>query len=128
MARKLRLSKDKILEACVGCNGIADAVRQKLGISRRAFYNYRQRWPEIQQAIDDELEVGLDAAESQLMKLVKQKDFRAIAFFLERRGRARGWGAQQQLAVKSETPLQPIICFDEAPPGGQEDSDAAADA
>lgn len=126
MARKLRLTKERILEACVGCNGIADAVRQRLGISRRAFYNYRQRWPEVQKAIDDELEVGLDMAESQLLKLVKQKDFRAISFFLERRGRHRGWGAQQQIEMNGDAPLQPIICFED-PAAPKEHGDDGSD-
>lgn len=118
MANKLRCSKQAVLEACKGSMGICESARARLRISRRAFYNYRQRWPEVQQALDDELQRGLDYAESQLMQLIRDKDFRAIAFYLERKGRERGWGQQQQVTVHNDTPVQPIICFEKTPEGG----------
>ena len=120
MSRKPHLTKQQVLDACVGCMGICADVHRKLGISRRAFYNYRQKWPEVQQAIDDELQRGLDFAESQLLQLIAAKDFRAISFYLERKGRDRGWGAQQQISLQGTTPVQPLICFT-----GSEDGNAS---
>ncbi len=114
MANKCKCTKAQLIEACKGSMGICESARKRLGISRRAFYNYRKRYPDVQQALDDELERGLDYAESQLMQLIQAKDFRAIAFYLERKGRERGWGQQQQVNVHNDTPLQPIICFEQS--------------
>lgn len=131
MSRKLHHTKAEVLAACKGCMGICADVQRKLGISRRGFYNYRQKWPEVQEAIDDELQRGLDYAESQLLKLIADKDFRAIAFYLERKGRERGWGQQQQITLQDAMPVQPIICFDGGGnnivvAGGANDNTAAA--
>lgn len=117
---KLRYKKEDLIEACKGSMGICESARAKLGISRRAFYNYRKRWPEIQQTLDDELQRGLDYAESQLMQLIKGKDFRAISFYLERKGKERGWSQQQQVNVHNVTPVQPIICFEPTQAYGSE--------
>ncbi|MBE6368901.1 MAG: hypothetical protein E7056_01920 [Lentisphaerae bacterium] len=113
MANKMRRTKAEVLEACKGCLGILEDARKQLGVSRRTFYNYRQRWPEVQQVIEDEQERGLDFAESKLLHLVKGGDFRAIAFYLERKGRHRGWGAQQQLQLTGATVQPPVICFED---------------
>ena len=122
-----RLTKKQVLEACVGCMGIQANVYRKLKISRRAFYDYRRRWPEVQQAIDDELQHGVDYAESQLMQLIRQQDLRAITFFLERKGGDRGWNGKQQIELTAQ-PLQPIICFHATPPErpDEDDDDTAA--
>ena len=121
-----RLTKKQVLEACVGCMGIQANVYRKLKISRRAFYDYRRRWPEVQQAIDDELQHGVDYAESQLMQLIRQQDLRAITFFLERKGGDRGWNGKQQIEVTAQQPLQPIICFHDTPRRQDEDEDDTA--
>ena len=117
-----RLTKKQVLEACVGCMGIQANVYRKLKISRRAFYDYRRRWPEVQQAIDDELQHGVDYAESQLMQLIRQQDLRAITFFLERKGGDRGWNGKQQIELTTQ-PLQPIICFHATPPEKPDEDD-----
>ena len=115
--KRPRHTKKEVLEACAGCLGIKANVYRKLGIPRRTFYDYCQRWPEVQQAIDDELQHGLDFAESQLFSLINQKDFRAITFYLERKGADRGWGmvGKQQVELTA-APVQPIICFHNTPP------------
>ena len=113
MGRKMKLTKAQIMEAVPGCLGIVANVYRKLGIGRRTFYEYRERWPEIQQAIDDELAHGLDYAESKLMKLIEQGDFKAISFYLERRGANRGWGQQRDVSLNSNSLIQPIIVFDD---------------
>ena len=111
MAQKQRYTKKEVLAACEGCMGICASVQRKLKISRRAFYNYRQRWPEVEEAIEEEQHKGLDFAESKLLELIKAGDFKAISFYLERKGRDRGWGAQQQINLQGNTPVQPLICF-----------------
>ena len=106
-----RYTKKEVLEACEGCMGIQANVYRKLNISRRAFYDYRQKWPEVQQAIRDELEHGLDFAESKLMAKIQAGDLKAITFFLERKGADRGWSGGKQQIELTAPPEPPIICF-----------------
>jgi len=107
--KKVRLTKEQVLKACEGSMGVLAPIYKKLGISRSAFYWYRKRYPEVEKFIQDELNRGLDYAESKLLELISEKDFRAISFYLERKGKDRGWG-QQQISVTG-SPVQPIICF-----------------
>jgi transposase-like protein len=121
---KTKCKKADVLAACQGSMGICEAVCRKLGVTRRTLLKYRQRWPEVQEALDEEREAGLDYAENKLIQLVQSGDFRAIAFYLERKGRDRGWGQQQQLDVRGGLPVQPIICFEPTPPSaGSEGGD-----
>ena len=106
-----RYTKQQVLKACEGCMGIQANVYRQLGISRRAFYDYRKKWPEVQQAINDELEHGLDFAESKLMQKIQGGDLKAITFFLERKGAVRGWSGGKQQIELTAPPEPPIICF-----------------
>lgn len=113
MGRKQRMTKQQVLEAIPGSLGINANVYRKLNISRSAFLRYRQRWPEVQQAMDEELNHGIDFAENKLMQLIQQGDFKAISFFLERRGANRGWGQQREIQLNSNGLVQPIIVFED---------------
>jgi hypothetical protein len=122
--KKIRFTKEQILEACEGCFGIKANVYRKLHMPRRTFFDYCKRWPEIEQRIDEELQHGLDFTENQLMLLIQQKDFRAITFYLERKGADRGWGVNTKQQVElTSAPLQPIICFHNTPPEKSSDED-----
>lgn len=125
--RKPRYTKEQLIEACKGCFGINANVYRKLGIGRRTWYQYRQKWPEVQQAVDDELQQGLDFAENQLMTLIQAGDYKAIAFYLERRGAERGWGPGKQQVELTQPPVQPIICFHDTKPEPEKGSDEQDD-
>lgn len=84
-----------------------------MGVDRKTFYHYRQRFPEVQQALEDERERGIDFAEYQLYKLIKEGDYRAIVFFLERKGASRGWVPQTNIALKQDTTIRPVIVFED---------------
>ena len=120
-----RYTKKEVLEACEGCMGIQANVYRKLNISRRAFYDYRKKWPEVQQAIRDELEHGLDFAESKLMSKIQAGDLKAITFFLERKGADRGWSGGKQQIELTAPPEPPIICFTRHNHAENDDTDAS---
>lgn len=114
MARKTALAKHQVLSAIPGSMGVLEAIQKKLGIDRRTLYRYRQRWPEVQAAIDDERERGLDFAEFQLFKLIQEGDYRAIVFYLERKGADRGWAQQNNISLKQDTQVRPVFVFEDA--------------
>lgn len=108
--RTLRRTKTQVLKAVAGSLGIFETICLKLAIDRKTLYNYRKRWKEVDEAINDEREKGLDFAESKLMKLIQNEDFRAISFYLERKGADRGWGDSRKLDVTSGgAQLPPVV-------------------
>lgn len=113
MPRKTALSKQQVLAGIPGSMGVLEAIQKKLGVDRRTLHRYRQRWPEVQAAIDDERERGLDFAEYQLFKLIQEGDYRAIVFYLERKGADRGWAQQNNISLKQDTPIRPVIVFED---------------
>jgi len=115
MPRKIKRSKAEVLAAIPGSGGIVSKIAKRLGIGRRTLFEYRQRWPEVEEAITDATEAGLDFAETQLMNLIESGDIKAIMYYLDNKGRGRGWGAQQQIQVQGP-PVQPIICFADGGP------------
>lgn len=117
MANKQRRTKEQVLQAIPGSGGIVTVIANKLGIARRTLFKYRQQWPDVEEAIITAAEEGLDFAESKLMAQVAKGDIRAIMFYLERKGRDRGWGAQQQINLQGTTPVQPLICFEDSSGG-----------
>ena len=99
--KPLRRTKSQVLKAISGSLGIIETICLKLSIDRKTLYNYRKRWPEVGAAIEDERQKGLDFAESKLMKLIQNEDFRAISFFLERKGADRGWADRKKVDLTS---------------------------
>ena len=74
--------------------GIISTIANKLGVTRRAVYNYRAKFPEIAQAIEDERNRCVDTAESKIFAAVNEGEEWAVRFVLARLGRDRGWGLQ----------------------------------
>ena len=108
-----------------GCLGIQANVYRRLKISRRAFFEYRRKWPEIQQAIDDEQEQGLDVAEDKLMQKIQAGNRKAISFDLEKKGADRGWSGGKQQIELTAPPEPPIICFTRHNHAENDDTDAS---
>ena len=120
-----KYTKAEVLAACEGCLGIQANVYRKLKISRRAFFDYRRKWPEIQQAIDDEQEQGLDVAEDKLMQKIQAGNLKAITFYLEKKGAERGWSGGKQQIELTAPPEPPIICFTRHDHAENDDTDAS---
>ena len=59
---------------------------------------YRREVKEIQN-------MALDYAESKLFERIKKGDTRAITFYLERRGRERGYGKQEAVPIDDVKPI-----------------------
>ncbi len=90
--RRARYTTAVVLRAIEGCGGIVSYVAQRLGCDWRTARLYIERWDETRNAFEAERERMCDAAESQLLKLVREGDLNAIKFYLTHMGRHRGWG------------------------------------
>lgn len=83
-----------ILQAIRESKGMISVAAQRLGTSYQLLRKYADRYPEIQEAIDSFEEQRLDFAELKLTKKIQEGNLNAIMFYLERKGRKRGYGRE----------------------------------
>jgi len=81
-----------IIEALKATRGMLTLAADKLGVSRRTLFAYRERWPEIDQEVEEWRERRVDTAEIALDKAVMNGELQAIFFVLNCLGRSRGYG------------------------------------
>lgn len=91
--RPLKYTVEQVLEAIKDTGGIKTEVCQRLNCGRRTIYLYIDRFPEIKEAFEEEEEKVLDMAESSLFAMIQNGDLTAIFYYLNNKGRRRGYGA-----------------------------------
>ncbi len=95
---------DKMIQrALVSTGGVKSAAANYLGISYHSIYKRLKNNPALQEQMEAVIDERIDFTESMLMRLIAQGEIRAITFFLETVGKARGYTKQQlEVAVKHE--------------------------
>lgn len=64
---------------------------EKVGISRRTYYDYIKNDPDFVEQVEDLNERNLDFAESQLLKQIKDDNTTSLIFYLKTKGKGRGY-------------------------------------
>jgi len=88
------------MEAIKGTGGIKTTIAQRLGVSRWTVDNYLERWKTVEEVYNEECEAVLDMAETNLIQEIEDKNFLAIKFYLQTKGRARGYVERQEVTGK----------------------------
>ena len=88
------------------CN--ISATCEKIGISRRNFYYWKERNEKFREAIEDAEEQSIDMAETKLKRAVLDGDMTAIIFFLKTKGKKRGYVEQIEQKVEVN-PFQQLM-------------------
>jgi len=73
-------------------DGRPAAAARILGISRQAMHDRIARTPRLREVIEEIEQTLLDLAEGAIIKAVRAGHFPTIKWFLDRRGRKRGYG------------------------------------
>lgn len=97
--RPCKLTLQKILEGIQDTGGIRTEICRKLNISYQTLYNYMKRYPKIKEALTEEEEKVLDMAEGNLFGLIQNGDTSAIFYFLNNKGRGRGYGQPYKTTI-----------------------------
>ncbi|MBQ8969190.1 MAG: transposase [Bacteroidaceae bacterium] len=89
--KKKRISNEDIVKmyAKKSCN--VSSTCTALGISRQTFYDWKEKYPELKKALDEEDESILDWAETKLIEQVNEGNLTALIFFLKTKGKKRGY-------------------------------------
>lgn len=123
MARKQRhlnkaekaKAKEQFVEAFRKAGGILKDACEKTGIPRRTIFDWRQADPEFDAACSEAQELMLDEAETRLVAAIRRGNFKAIKFYLEHKGRSRGYDLHQDIDLTA-TVIRPRVVFE-----GEED-------
>lgn len=101
--RNLRVSDANLAKAIAKAGGLLADAAAMCGISRATVSRRLAENPRLREAADEALEAALDEAESALMERIRRGDERAIEFFLEYKGRSRGYGVRHVESLSIRT-------------------------
>lgn len=86
-----RFKAETVIEAIQGSNGIITNIAHRLGCSRATALRFVNKWECTRQALDDETQSVLDAAESKLFQQMNNSEPWAVQFLLKTKGKHRGY-------------------------------------
>ena len=105
-----KYSVAQFLAAIPGSHAVLKVVANRVGCARSTAHAYRRRFPEVEEAFQQEREDWLDDCESILVKRVEEGEEGAARFVLSTLGRHRGWVKRQELApTRSLEPVEVVI-------------------
>ena len=100
--------KKRMLHSLEEAGGIVLQAVKLAGINRQTHYNWMKADPEYAKAVDGLESNQLDMAEAVVLQKMTAKDrdsLKAAIFYLENKGKRRGYGQKQGVAVQVNTSL-----------------------
>ena len=132
--RRSRISDALVEKAIKGSYGNISFIARRIGVSRMTVYRRIYASPKLLELFEEETQTLVDNAENELMALMNpatNEDARtrleAVKFFLDRRGKSRGWGAQQEVSISHASSVRPVIRFDTLPKDGEGEGDGGSE-
>lgn len=101
-----KLSVDKVTTALRKYRGIMSKTAEACGVSRETIVRFIKNNPELKAVRDEEDEILLDVAESSVIDAIENADMKTTRWFLERKGKERGYVTRQEQTGKNGEPLQ----------------------
>jgi len=103
-----RLTQGRIIEAIAQTKGYVSKAAQLLGVTSQTIYNYRDKYPKIAAAIQEEREQRHDYVESRLMDRIEIGEIAAIIFYLKCQAKSRGYVERQELTGPNGGPVESL--------------------
>lgn len=91
------VTNKQIVAVYIQTNFSKTKTAEQLGMTWATLYQRIERSPELKAMITEAEEMRIDIAEETLHELINFKDFRAVKFFLETKGRKRGYGQKIEI-------------------------------
>jgi len=86
-----RYTQQQMINALTQAHGLIAPAAQALHCHRHTVDRYIARYPLVRRAYEEAREAVIDLAESKLIELVEQRDWRAIRYLLSTLGKDRGY-------------------------------------
>ena len=112
MAKKLNVTKEQLLEAIEGSQGLVSKIQRKLmaaigeKISWDAVDRLVHKYPEAEEAVKAEKEAMLDIAENNIFKDMVNGDTATSKWYLRMKGKERGYEDTPTIQLANEDPLR----------------------
>jgi Bacterial regulatory protein, Fis family len=112
MARKQKFTAAQVIEALEASGGLQGPAAQALGCSRRTLYNYAKRYASVAEAIEEQRELNLDAAEMSLLRAaVERGEAWAVCFYLKTQGKHRGYTEKTEVEDLVKHELEAVFAL-----------------
>ena len=132
--RRSRISDALVEKAIKGSYGNISFIARRIGVSRMTVYRRIYASPKLLELFEEETQTLVDNAENELMALMNpatnedpRTRLEAVKFFLDRRGKSRGWGTQQEVSISHASSVRPVIRFDTLPKDGYGEGDGGSE-
>ena len=100
--------KKKFIEALREGRGIITYACQKIGISRKTYYDWYQNDIEFKMLADEVNDTTIDVVESKLLSAINEGNLTAIIFYLKTKGKKRGYVERTEHEVNTN-PFQELM-------------------
>ncbi len=116
---KFKIVKEEWLKAIADNGGMVTFVAAALGVHRHTVRKYRELIPWIAKAFKEAEEACKDQAEKAIKSEIEQGNWKASAWYLERKGKDRGFGKE----VKIDSNEKPGVMHIYLPDDGRDKPD-----
>lgn len=99
------LTVAKVEAALRKYHGIVTQAAEACGVARPTLYNFMKKHPELKEIRDDLDETLLDVAESNVIGALQSNDMKTTRWYLERKGKDRGYVTRQEQTGRDGAPL-----------------------
>jgi hypothetical protein len=90
------LKKQAMLSALEKHLGNVTLAAREVGIIRKTHYDWMNADAEYKAKVEELFDVALDFAEAKLMELVEEKNITAVIYYLNNKGRVRGYNRKHE--------------------------------
>ncbi|RWQ83454.1 MAG: hypothetical protein EOS85_11550 [Mesorhizobium sp.] len=101
-----KLTVESVTEALKWSGGLVTAASRKLGCHTTTLYSFMNENPALKAVREEISEALVDLAENTLYRAIREGDLKAVMFFLDRRGRHRGYGWKAEVTGRDGAPVQ----------------------
>lgn len=100
-----RLTKAQVVKAAHAQKGFVTKIAQSLGVTAKTIYSYRDRYPDVADAIEEAREQRHDFVENKLMERINAGSDTAIIFYLKTQCKSRGFVERQEVTGRDGGPM-----------------------
>lgn len=103
---KPKVPPSAMAESIVRNRGQLEVVADELGLTVRAIYNYRDRYPVVKDALEETRERTYEVVKRRLLDLIDEGNVAATIFWLKTQGRDKGWSERYELTGPNGAAIQ----------------------
>lgn len=102
---KKKIEDTKIIEIYTKKSCNISATCSALNITRKTFYQWREKYPKLNELLKEAEESIIDFAESKLLNNIQEGDTTSLIFFLKTKGKHRGYVEK----VEQDVTINPFL-------------------